>query len=175
VAEEADRTWKVAVEPQANMAMARWDPMVDRQPDDSRHTNGGPVSITPNPDQFLDYVNSDLDGEVVMVNLLKFKSSAESGDGSGADAYSRYGDAVTKMIENQGGTVVWLGKARHVFIGDPQADGWDAVALVSYPNRQAFIDMVSTPAYNEAHTDREDGLERTVVIACTPTALTAKG
>jgi len=129
------------------------------------------MSITPNPDQFLDYVNSDLDGEVVMVNLLKFKPAAESGDGSGADAYGRYGDAVVKMIEDQGGTVKWLGQARHVFIGDPQADDWDAVALISYPNRQAFLDMVSTPAYNEAHTHREDGLERTVVIACAPAAL----
>lgn len=129
------------------------------------------MSITPNPDQFLDYVNSDLDGEVVMVNLLKFKPAAESGDGSGADAYGRYGDAVVKMIEDQGGTVTWLGQARHVFIGDPQADDWDAVALVSYPNRQAFLDMVSTPAYSEAHTHREDGLERTVVIACAPAAV----
>ena len=121
------------------------------------------MSITPNADQFLDYVKSDLDGEVVMVNLLKFKRAAESGDGSGADAYGRYSDAVVKMIEDQGGTVKWLGQARHVFIGD-------VVARVSYPNRQAFIDMVSTPAYNEAHTHREDGLERTVVIACAPAA-----
>ena len=128
------------------------------------------MSITPNADQFLDYVNSDLDGEVVMVNLLKFKRAAESGDGSGADAYGRYSDAVVKMIEDQGGTVKWLGQARHVFIGDAEANDWDVVALVSYPNRQAFIDMVSTPAYNEAHTHREDGLERTVVIACAPAA-----
>ncbi len=128
------------------------------------------MSITPNPEQFLDYVNSDLDGEVVMVNLLKFKATAESGEGSGSDAYGRYGDAVVKMIEEQGATVRWLGAARHVFIGDPTADDWDAVALVSYPSRQAFIDMVSAPAYGEAHTHREDGLERTVVIACAPAA-----
>ena len=52
---------------------------------------------------------------------------------------------------------------------------FDAVALVSYPNRQAFIDMVSTPAYNEAHTHREDGLERTVVIACAPMPAATEG
>lgn len=128
------------------------------------------MSITPNPDQFLAYANSDLDGEVVMLNLLKFKPTAESGDGSGSDAYGRYGDAVVTMIEAQGGAVKWLGQPRHVFIGDPTADDWDVVVLVSYPNRKAFIDMVSTPEYADAHTHREDGLERTIVIACAPTA-----
>ena len=132
------------------------------------------MSITPNAEQFLEYVNSDLDGEVVMVNLLKFKKAAGSGDGSGADAYNRYGDAVRKMVEEQGGTILWVGHPRHVFIGDPEANDWDAVALVSYPSRQAFLDMVSTPAYTDAHTHREDGLERTVIIACAP-APTARG
>ena len=132
------------------------------------------MSITPNAEQFLEYVNSDLEGEVVMVNLLKFKSAGASDAESGADAYGRYGDAVIKMVEAQGGKLLWLGQARHVFIGDLDANDWDAVALVSYPSRQAFIDMVSTPAYNEAHTHREDGLERTVIIACAPSTIAAK-
>lgn len=126
------------------------------------------MSITPNAEQFLEYAQSDLDGEVVMVNLLKFKASTDAGDTSGADAYRRYGDAVVKMIEQQGGTLLWLGRARHVFVGDAADNDWDSIALVSYPSRQAFIDMVSAPSYTEAHTHREDGLERTVVIACEP-------
>lgn len=128
------------------------------------------MAITPNPDQFLEYVNSDLDGEVVMLNLLKFKESSAAGDGSGREAYGRYGDAAIRMVRERGGTLLWMGRPRHVFIGDADANDWDAVALVSYPSRQAFLDMVSTPEYGEAHTHREDGLERTVVIACTPAA-----
>ena len=126
------------------------------------------MSITPNRDQFVDYANSDLDGEVVMLNLLKFKERSDDGDGSGRDAYGRYGDAAIAMIEEQGGHIVWSGRARHVFIGDPSADDWDVVLLVSYPSRQAFLDMVSTPSYNEAHAHREAGLERTLVLACSP-------
>lgn len=133
------------------------------------------MSITPNADQFLEYVNSDLDGEVVMVNLLKFKTAGASKEESGSDAYERYGDAVIKMVEAQGGKLLWLGQARHVFIGDADANNWDSIALVSYPSRQAFIDMVSTPAYSEAHTHREDGLEDTVVIACAPLDFAAGG
>jgi hypothetical protein len=40
--------------------------------------------------------------------------------------------------------------------------------LVSYPNRQSFVEMVSTPEYESAHEHREAGLADTVVIACTP-------
>src|SRR5262245_31309505 len=126
------------------------------------------MAITPNIDQFTEYANSDLEGEVVMLNLLKFKPRAEGEEGSGEDAYRRYGDAVVAMVEAQGGRMLWMGSARHVFIGDPAADGWDAVALVSYPSRQAFLDMISTREYGDAHEHREAGLDRTVLIACKP-------
>ncbi len=126
------------------------------------------MAIRPNPEQFTAYLKSGNDGEVVMLNLLKFKARAEGADGSGRDAYLRYGDAVQQMIEARGGTLLWQGRADHVFIGDVDANEWDAVALVSYPNRQSFVDMVSTPEYEQAHEHREAGLADTVVIACTP-------
>lgn len=124
------------------------------------------MSITPNKDQFIAFATTEREGEVVMLNLLKFKQKADSGDGTGSDAYGRYGAEVKKMVEDRGGRMVWLGKAEQVLIGDVADDEWDAVALVAYPSRQAFIDMATSSAYNESHKHREDGLERTVVIAC---------
>jgi len=56
-----------------------------------------------------------------------------------------------------------------VIMRDPEQD-WDQVLLVEYPSRKAFIEMVSKPEYNEAHKHRESGLERTIVVACTPVA-----
>lgn len=55
---------------------------------------------------------------------------------------------------------------RNLLIGDP-TQSWDAVALVRYPSRQAFVDMVTAPEYQEVHIARERGLERTVLVACT--------
>ena len=72
------------------------------------------------------------------------------------------------MVEARGGRVIWTGRPEHVLIGDPAGDDWDLVALVSYPSRAAFIDMVTSPKYEEAHTDRERGLDRTVLLACEP-------
>jgi uncharacterized protein (DUF1330 family) len=123
--------------------------------------------ITPNLDQFQALAAAPDTGPVVMLNLLKFKQG-------GAESYARYGDAATGMIEQRGGRLLWSGRAEQVLIGDPAAD-WDVVLLVEYPSRAAFIEMVSSPAYLEAHADREAGLERTVVVACSPGALAPRG
>jgi len=126
------------------------------------------MAITPNKDQFLELASAADDGPVVMLNMLKFKARADGGGDTGEDAYRRYGDAAVAMVEERGGKVLWAGRADQILIGDP-ADDWDQVVLVQYPSRAAFIDMVTRPEYEQAHTHRESGLERTVLVACTPT------
>ena len=118
------------------------------------------TAITPNLDQFQALAASPDEGPVVMVNLLKFKPGGE-------ESYLRYGDAAKDMVEERGGRLVWSGRAQQILIGDPNAD-WDVVVLVEYPSRKAFMEMVSSPEYLQAHADREAGLERTVVVACSP-------
>jgi uncharacterized protein (DUF1330 family) len=124
-------------------------------------------AIRPNTEQFKALAQSPEKGAVVMLNLLKFKRAAEGEARSGLEAYQCYGDAAVAMIEERGGHVVWQGRADQVLIGDP-AEDWDTVALVEYPSRRSFIEMVSKPDYMKAHAHREAGLERTIVIACTP-------
>lgn len=124
-------------------------------------------AIRPNPEQFKQLAQSPEKGVVVMLNLLKFKNAAQGEAGSGEQAYRRYGEAAVAMVEERGGRVIWQGRADQVLIGDP-AEDWDMVALVEYPSRQKFIEMVSNPDYMKAHADREAGLERTIVIACNP-------
>jgi uncharacterized protein (DUF1330 family) len=126
-------------------------------------------AIRPNKAQFVELMEAPDEGPVVMLNLLKFKERAEGTDGtggSGASEYAKYGDAAVAMVEARGGKVLWMGRADQILIGDV-AQGWDSVALVQYPSRKAFIEMVSTPEYEQAHEHRESGLERTVLIACT--------
>lgn len=120
-------------------------------------------SITPNREAFLKLAAGE-DAPVVMLNLLKFKERADSGEKSGEESYGDYSRSVVKMVEDRGGTLVWSGRPETVLIGD-EANEWDMVALVEYPSPKAFIDMVSSPKYMESHTHRESGLERTVLIA----------
>jgi len=126
------------------------------------------MSITPNADQFRELAAASDEGPVVMLNLLKFKPRADTDDAkTGEQAYRAYGDTAVAMIEERGGQVIWAGRADQILIGDPSED-WDQVLLVQYPSRAAFLDMVSQPGYLEAHEHRESGLERTIVVACSP-------
>jgi uncharacterized protein (DUF1330 family) len=123
--------------------------------------------ITPNREQFEQLAHAPDDGPVVMLNLLKFKTAASDGSGSGAAAYDRYGNAAVEMLEARGAKVLWVGRGEQILIGDP-AEDWDQVLLVEYPSRKTFIEMVTTPEYDEAHKHRESGLDRTVIVACSP-------
>ncbi len=150
------------------------------------------MAITPTREQFTEFAHGSRDGEVVMINLLHFAPSERAGEGegtgaggagperalaAGVHAYRDYSDQVVKMVEARGGRVIWTGRPEHVLIGDPAADDWDLVALVSYPSRAAFVDMVTSPSYEEAHEHRARGLDRTVLLACEPLldALTPRG
>lgn len=124
-------------------------------------------AIRPNKQQFIELMQAPDEGPVTMLNLLKFKEQAGDGSGnSGAAEYGKYGDAVVQMVEARGGKVIWMGRADQILIGDPE-ESWDSVALVQYPSRKDFIEMVTSPEYEGAHEHREGGLERTVLIACT--------
>ena len=131
------------------------------------------MAITPTKEQFTEFAQGRQEGEVVMINLLHFDRSGApksdaSAESSGKDAYRDYSDQVIKMVEARGGKVIWTGRPEQVLIGDTEADAWDLVALVSYPSRADFVDMVTSPKYEQAHTHRERGLDRTVLLACEP-------
>ena len=123
-------------------------------------------SIVPNAEQFQQLASAPDTGPVVMVNLLKFRDGS---NGDGVAEYRRYGDVALEMVRAQGGRVLWAGTGDQILIGDPEQD-WDAVIVVEYPSRKAFLEMVSNPEYLEAHAHRERALERTVLIACSPAA-----
>jgi uncharacterized protein (DUF1330 family) len=120
-------------------------------------------AIRPNKEQFLELMNAPDEGPVVMMNLLKFKPR------EGASEYSKYGQSAVQMVEARGGKVLWMGKVDQTLIG-PVDEAWDAVALVQYPSRKAFVEMTSTEEYDAAHEHRESGLERTLLLACTQRA-----
>lgn len=110
-----------------------------------------------------------LTGEVVMLNLLKFRAKAESsGGGTGAESYSRYAEVALRKVAERGGNVLWMGRPDSIVVGDEVTGDWDVVVLVSYPNRAAFLDMVADPEYQAGHGDREGGLERMALVAMTP-------
>lgn len=105
---------------------------------------------------------------VVMLNLMRFhaRSRDGDGDGSGWDAYLRYSAITVPMIKARGGTLLWTGEAKAVALGPQQGNDWDFVALVSYPTVAAFLDMMTSEAYErEADPHRVNGCAEHVIIA----------
>lgn len=102
-------------------------------------------------------------GPIFMLNLLKFREIAAYEDAalntvSGAEAYARYGAAVTEIIGHFGGEVVFNGAVSRLMLGEVE-DLWDSVAIAKYPSRQAMLDMMLSPEYQAIHHHRAAGLE----------------
>ena len=117
------------------------------------------TTLGPTAEQFAALTARAADTPVLMVNLLKFKTSG------GLESYQRYGREVAPHLERVGATVRYAGTAPAVVIGEGERPWWDAILIVEYPTPQAFIDMVMTPEYAQVHEHRADALERGDLIA----------
>jgi uncharacterized protein (DUF1330 family) len=91
------------------------------------------------------------DAPVVMLNLLAFHP------GGGRERYLEYGAAVAPLLEGVGGRILFAGAASPALLGD---ESWDLVALVEYPSRQAFLDMIGSPEYEAIAHLRTEALRR---------------
>jgi uncharacterized protein (DUF1330 family) len=91
------------------------------------------------------------EGPVLMLNLLAFKP-----DG-GAQRYAEYGQAMAGLLAGVGGRIVSAGAVDRALIGSKE---WDLVAVVEYPTRQAFLDMIGSPEYQAIAHLRTEALER---------------
>jgi len=135
------------------------------------------MPMGPTKEQITALAESPLDGQVVMLNLLRFAERASGGrdtelsgrdtELSGRESYARYGERMRTMLEETGARVLWQGRVDSVVIGDDDADGWDAVVLVEYPSRKAFLEMTSSPGYREVSKDRSAALIDSRLLATT--------
>ena len=114
------------------------------------------------PEQIAGMQETGPDVPIYMVNLLKFKERAEYADGretdlSGRDAYQLYGQRVREIIRDYGGHIVFAADVTFLALG--QVDElWDEVAIASYPNRRALLEMSMSAEWREAAVHRQAGL-----------------
>lgn len=112
---------------------------------------------------------------VVMVNLLKFRAKAVYPDGrtsdlTGRQAYDLYGAAMQKVIEENGGRLLFGGDIASLVIGEV-GDLWDTCVLVEYPSAATFAAIVTSPQVAEIGVHRAAGLEGQLLIRATRLAL----
>jgi uncharacterized protein (DUF1330 family) len=99
--------------------------------------------------------NRKLAGEIVMLNLLRFRNVADycahpelmpDQPISGAEAYQKYIDHTLPLLKESGGELLFLGKGGQYLIG-PQEARWDLVMLVRQNSLSDFLAFASNQAY----------------------------
>jgi len=94
-------------------------------------------------------------GEVVMLNLLRFREKADYTDHpelapeeaiSGRAAYQKYTLHTLPLLEAAGGALLYSGDGGDFLIG-PSGKGWDRVLLVRHESVQAFMAFATDKMY----------------------------
>jgi uncharacterized protein (DUF1330 family) len=126
------------------------------------------VAQYPTPEQIRELLRGPSDTPVVMVNLLRFKERAGAPDegASGMEAYRRYGEPMRRIVEERGARFLWMGRVDSFVIGASDTP-FDAVALVEYPSRRVFVEIVNDPRVREIGAHRAAGLEGQWLVATT--------
>jgi hypothetical protein len=121
----------------------------------------GAISMTetqylePTQESGRSFVMRKIAGEVVMLNLLRFRDLADYSATpelappapiSGAEAYQRYIEHTLPFLRETGGDLVFLGQGGAFLIG-PQAERWDVVMLVRQKSAESFLSFASHQGY----------------------------
>jgi len=94
-------------------------------------------------------------GKVVMLNLLKFRETADyskldnlkpSEPISGKEAYDLYINHTLPILTKAGGKVLYYGAASDYVIG-PDSEKWDVVLLVEHASAEKFIAFAQDEEY----------------------------
>lgn len=114
------------------------------------------------PSELERFVAADPTGPVVMLNLLRFAPG-------GADKYTQYIERFsTSGVRERYGVSIVYGGAGHPSLVAAEGGDWDMVALISYPSRRHFVDMVSDPDYQEFEHLRAEAVATAVLQPTTP-------
>jgi uncharacterized protein (DUF1330 family) len=118
------------------------------------------VAVDPNPADIQRFTGEDPGGPVVMLNLVRFKEG-------GRASYDEYAKAVMPFLLKVGGEPLYAGDGSTALVAEP-GQAWDAVLLVRYPSRAAFLQMVSDPEYLRISKLRTAALQEAVLQATVP-------
>ena len=124
--------------------------------------------LMPSEQQIAKLQSLPADEPVGALNLFHFNDQANylpadpeygtlEADITGREAYARYGEIAGKSIAELGGRVVFSTPIDQVMIG-PSDPPWDLAAVMYFPTREAFMQMLSDPDFQSASRHRKAAL-----------------
>lgn len=117
--------------------------------------NVRPAFLTPTMEAGRDFVMRGIAGNVVMLNLLRLRDTADYSETphlapdaaiSGREAYDRYIAHTLPFLEASGGTLDLMAEGGSFLIG-PQDARWDLVMLVRHKDVPTFLAFETDTAY----------------------------
>ncbi|AKA36103.1 DUF1330 domain-containing protein [Flagellimonas lutaonensis] len=114
-------------------------------------------------------------GEIVMLNLLKFKEKADyktlahlrpGQEISGEEAYQLYLDSTLPQLQEAGSEILYFGKGRDFLIG-PETEKWDAILLVKHESVKTFMEFAQSEGYLKSAGHRTAALEDSRLLPTT--------
>jgi uncharacterized protein (DUF1330 family) len=119
------------------------------------------MAVDPDGQVLAAFLKTDPDSPVVMLNLLRFAPG-------GRELYAQYAQAFREHIGPKYGVrTVYAGDGGPALVAE-KGQQWDAVLLVSYPNRRVFSDMVADAEYQKITHLRSAALREAVLQPTTP-------
>lgn len=116
---------------------------------------GEPAYLEPTQESGRDLILRGIEGEVVMLNLLRFRQTADYSATpdlepeepiSGAAAYDLYVEHTLPHLRESGGELQFVGEGGRFLIGPPD-ERWDAVLLVRHRSVETFMAFAQNEAY----------------------------
>jgi hypothetical protein len=142
--------------------------------------NDQPRYLEPTQDAGRAFFQRGIVGEVVMLNLLRFRAVADYSEApglappqpiSGAEAFDRYIAHTMPHLRASGGDVMLLGEGGSFLIG-PEAERWDLVALIRQRDVASFMAFAQNAAYLAGLGHRTAAVEDSRLLPIVPRPLT---
>lgn len=131
--------------------------------------------LTPTDEAAKHLFTKSIQGELVMLNLLRFKALADYSKFpdiaphkpiSGKQAYQTYIDQTLPFLQESGGEIMLLGTCDQFFIG-PEDESWDLMMLIKQKSIADFLAFASNPQYLKVIGHREAAIEDSRLLPST--------
>ena len=126
----------------------------------------GPYLVPTQPSG-REFIRRGMQGEVIMLNLLRFRETADYSSAPelapespirGAEAFDRYIRHTLPFLHQSGGELMFLGAGGSFLIG-PELERWDLVMLVRQSSAEAFLAFAENQDCMAGHGHRTAAVE----------------
>ena len=112
------------------------------------------MPIDPEPAALEAFAAADPGRPLVMVQLLRFTEG-------GRDRYLEYTAAMQPVLLRLGAAVLYGGECGEPLLATQR---WDAVVVVRYPSRAAYLEMLADPVHQKVDPLRRAALQDAMVL-----------